>query len=338
MKRLGFFLLCLSASLAPAADECVAGRVAEISRANLAAHVAALDYERSTPETQATASAYIQARFAELGYTVIIDPVQTSENLIVRKEGAEGLGRRFVVGAHFDSVTGSPGADDNATGVAALIEIARVLEGYTPNDTIEIVAYALEEFGKPGSNQHASALAEAQVDLIGMISMDMIGFTCQTPGCQTPFADVPNCIDLEPEGGTVGDFIFAGTKSGTSFMIEQFGAAAAEYVPGLAVTTASVSPLCDTQGEFNRSDHEAFWSRDMPAMVLTDSAEARNANYHQPGDTIETLDMDFVRDVTRAVTATVLQAVGGQCVPDGGGDELPPVPNLRRSDTVDGGG
>lgn len=330
--------VCLVGVPAHHAQDCTAQRVAEISRPTLVEHVNALDYERSTAETQATASAYIQSRLAAMGYEVIVDPVLTSNNLIVRRTGTAGLGQRFVVGAHFDTVVGSPGADDNATGVAAILEIARVLTGYEPEQTVEIVAYALEEFGKHGSLQHAEALDTADVTVLGMISLDMIGYTCQTAGCQQPFNDQPLCIDLEPSGVDVGNFVFAGTQSGTPFMVDNLRTAAEQYVPSLELTTALVTPLCDTATEFQRSDHAAFWARGMPAMVMTDSAEARNTAYHGAGDTADRLDFDFLRDVTRAVTANVIAAVGGDCVGEEPPAPPPDVPNVRRSDTIDGGG
>ncbi len=312
--RYAALILALAAAWTPVrAGDCTTGLVAAVSLENLEAHVGQLAFVRSTPQSQAQASAYIRAQLESYGYEVVIDPVQTSENLIVRRPGSATTQQRFVIGAHFDTVPGSPGADDNATGVAAVLEIARLLAGYQPEKTVELVAYALEEIGKVGSTQHAAALSATGVDVIGMISFDMIGKTCAVPGCQTAFADQPGCVDFEPENVNVGDFIFAGTKSGTPFMAADFVAAAAQYVPELPVTSALIAPICQGQAAFQRSDHAPFWAQGYPAMILTDSAEGRNPDYHGSGDVPSTVDFGFVRAVTRTALAQAVGAAGGTC-------------------------
>jgi hypothetical protein len=289
---------------APALADPVADLVAEVSQVSLTAHVDALDFDRSSAPAQAAAAAYIAGQLAGWGYAVATQPVGASQNLIATLEGGVDPERVFVLGAHFDSVPGSPGADDNASGVAAVLEVARVLAGEPLASTVHLLFFALEEVGIQGSEAYAQALAGAGVDVVGMISLDLIGYTCATPGCQTLIPDIPGCLDSQVES-TVGDFIGLAANTDSIPLRNAFLANAAARVPSLPIETVTVAGTGTCFPATRRSDHKSFWDEGYPALVLSDGAEARNPHYHQPSDTLATLDLPFATDVTRAVLAHV---------------------------------
>lgn len=302
---------CLFASLlallisTPAAADPIADLVAEVSEANLQAHIETLAAgPRGTPAQQSAAAAYITAELESYGYTVVHDPVGTSENLIATLPGTETPEQAFLIGAHFDSVSSSPGADDNASGVAGMLEAARVFAGQPTGSSIEFVAFALEEVGLVGSTQYASELEAEGRDLVGMLSLEMIGHTCPAP-CQTVLPDFLPCLDVSDPVPNVGNFIAAIANDSSATLLTSLTAAAASYVPSLPVETAEVQGVGSCLPDSRRSDHAPFWDRGYRAAIVTDTANFRNVHYHQSTDTPATIDYAFAAQVTRAVVAMV---------------------------------
>jgi Zn-dependent M28 family amino/carboxypeptidase len=280
--------------------------VADVSQSNLGLHIAALEGERATEAQQAAAAAYIRSQLESYGYEVTSDPVLTSENLIARISGIVHPDQTFILGAHFDSVVGSPGADDNASGVAGMLEIARILAGLSFESSIELVSFGLEEVGLRGSRQFAETARAAGRNLIGMISLELIGYTCDFPFCQYPFRDRTSCFDVSTEDVNVGTYIAGVANAASVGLLGAFEVAAATYVPNLRVESAIVEGVGLCFPDTRRSDHAPFWDHGYAALMLTDTANFRNPNYHQPTDTLETLDLEFATDVTRAALATVV--------------------------------
>lgn len=284
--------------------------VAEVSEANLIAHVAALEGDRSTSVAQAAAAAYIRGELESYGYTVTSQPVAGSENLTATLTGLVAPNLEFVLGAHFDTVAGSPGADDNASSVAAVLEVARVMADEPVASSVHFVFFALEEFGYQGSEAYAAALAAQNRTVTGMISLDMIGYTCSTPGCQAVLPDIPGCLDAT--GMTdVGDFIGVGANTASASLLSAFIANAGVHEPALPIAYFTIQGTGTCFSQSRRSDHKSFWDEGYPALVLGDGAEARNPNYHQSTDTLATLDTAFMTSVTRAVTAHVATTASG---------------------------
>ncbi len=285
---------------APAPAQTIGDLVAEVSQTNIEAHITALEGERRTLAQMAAAADYIAAQLEGFGYSVVSDPIGGTENLIAELTGATDPDAIFLIGAHFDTVTGSPGADDNASGVAGMLEAARVLASGEYEASLQFVAFALEEIGLQGSSQLAQAYQAAGESVIGMISVEMIAYTCPAP-CQTPFVDALPCLDVGTPGVTVGNFIGAVANTASASMLSDFVAAAQTYVPGLPTNTAKVAGSGTCFPDSRRSDHAPFWDAGYPALMLTDTANFRNPNYHQPSDTLATLDLEFATDVTRAI-------------------------------------
>jgi Zn-dependent M28 family amino/carboxypeptidase len=210
----------------------------------------------------------------------------------------------FIVGAHYDSTPTTPGADDNASAVAALLELARWIRPRLEaadvplKARLQLVAYDMEEYGALGSRQHVADLTNARADVHGMISLEMLGYCQHTPGSQ----QLPP--ELHGRFSDIGNFLGAVANEASAPLLRQV-VAGLKSVPDLPVEFIVVPGYGDDLPETRLSDHSPFWDRDYPALMLTDTAFLRNRNYHQPSDTPDTLDYDFLSRVTQGVCEAV---------------------------------
>lgn len=223
-------------------------------------------------------------------------------NLIATRSGHFDASRpRLCVGAHLDSRPDTPGADDNASAVAAMLEIARLLPGTWPDAAeleLELVAFDLEENGMLGGREHARLSKESGVDLRGMVSLEMLGYCDHTPGSQS----LPRTLrGLYPD---TGNFIAIIGNQNSTNLIEQFGIGM-KVVNGLPVETLQVPDNGNGLQATRLSDHSPFWDAGYPAVMITDTSFMRNPHYHMPSDTIETLDMQFLHLVAEASVKAV---------------------------------
>jgi hypothetical protein len=209
-------------------------------------------------------------------------------------------GERIIVGAHYDVQGDQPGADDNASGVAGLLELSRLVRSLKTElkCRIDFVAYTLEEgqFHKHpfarhyGSYIHAKSLAQAGISVRAMISLEMIGY----------FSDRPNSqkyplFFLRWFYPDKGNFISVVGKWGQGSLVKKVkkSLAASSQVPVESLTAMSLLP------GVSFSDHQSYWKFGYPAVMITDTAFYRNKNYHKPGDTADTLDYDKMAEVVK---------------------------------------
>jgi Zn-dependent M28 family amino/carboxypeptidase len=310
-----FLLLAVVALPAASRAATVFDLVGQVSQSNLESHVAALEGDRFSPAGQAAAASYISAQLTAYGYTVTTQPAGSSENVIAVLDGRLEPEQVFVLGAHYDTQSGTPGADDNASGVAAVLEVARLLAGERTDASVHLVFFALEEVGMDGSEAYAAALAGAGTDVIGMISLDMIAYTCSTPGCQLLPPDIPGCFTISGDVSDIGTQAGVGVNTASSALLDDYIATVAVYVPALEVMAFVVEGNGECFPDTRRSDHKSFWDEGYPGMVITDGGEARNPHYHQSTDTLATLDLAFAADMTRAVLAMVATSAGLEATP-----------------------
>ncbi|MBY0524917.1 MAG: M28 family peptidase [Gemmataceae bacterium] len=209
----------------------------------------------------------------------------------------------LVVGAHYDTVHNSPGADDNGTAVAALLELARWINpplsggGFTTR--LQLAAYDLEEFGMIGSLNHSAELKRTGAAVRGMISLEMLGYTDHQPGSQQL---PPQLAGLYPD---VANFIgICGNESSRDLV--EIVTAAMKSVDGLPVQSIAVPGCGETLPPVRLSDHSSFWDEGFRALMITDTSFMRNPHYHKTTDTADTLDFPFLAKVT----AGVCEAVG----------------------------
>lgn len=258
-------------------------------------------HHATAPAALEASAARIETVLRDCGWDIEIEPFigagRRQRNLIGRRGGA---GRPLIIGAHYDTVVGSPGADDNASGVAVLLELARVFARAPLMRPLVLAAFALEEAGMLGSRHH---VARHDSDgIIGMISLECIAYIDRRAGSQAAPPGLP--IRL-PD---VGDFLGAVANPPAAELLQRFAAAAH------AVDLPLVSLLVPDAGlalpDSRRSDHAAFWDRGWPAVMLTDTADFRNPHYHQPTDRADTLDADFLQRVCAAVVAFASDVAG----------------------------
>lgn len=250
------------------------------------------------------ARSYVAEQFEAAGWTVQQHAFEAESgqdefcfsgiNLIARHpEHPVKDGPRFCVGAHVDSVPNSPGADDNASAVAALLEIARVIPENWPGETkleLELVAFDLEEIGMLGGAEHARLSQDSGVDLRGMVSLEMLGYCDHQPNSQ----QLPRTLKgLYPD---TGNFIAVVGNQNSRELIERFRDGM-QQVPELPVETLQVPSNGDFLQATRLSDHSPFWDAGYPAVMITDTSFMRNPHYHLPSDTLQTLDMEFLHRV-----------------------------------------
>lgn len=203
----------------------------------------------------------------------------------------------IIIGAHYDTVPGTPGADDNATGVAVLLELARAIASGPLKYPVQLVAFDMEEYGCLGSSHHAAKYKQQQESIRLMISLEMLGYCNHNPNSQSYpaglkyfYPNYGNFIALIGNLRTVPDLINLSGK------IRKSGQPC-EWLPvpnrGLIVP--------DTR----RSDHVPFWDNGYPAIMVTDTANMRNPHYHRESDRIETLDLDFLAGVCRGLVEAI---------------------------------
>jgi Zn-dependent M28 family amino/carboxypeptidase len=207
----------------------------------------------------------------------------------------------LIIAAHYDTVPGSPGADDNASALAVMLEVARCLRGLPLSRAVRFIGFCLEEEDLIGSLAYVASLRTAHEEIAGAIVLECVGYAKPEEGSQRKPTGVPVAVP------TVGDFLAIIGNKASADLVAVVEAAANAQVPDLK----TVSLLVPGNGEFlpdtRRSDHAAFWHYGYPAVMLTDTANFRNPHYHKPTDTLDTLNLEFMENVAAAVTAAALR-------------------------------
>lgn len=277
---------------------------------HLRRHVAALAASPRPAGSPAhrQAAAYITRHLEQAGFTVADQRVEEAGvngvNLIATPKSQPSELPLLIVAAHYDSTTGSPGADDNASAVAALIELAgRLSPEIVSTSTrtacrLELVAYDLEESGLIGSYVHCRELQCNEVPVRGMISLEMLGYTDASPGSQRL---PPHLAGLYPD---VANFIGVCANEASRGLLE-IVIQGMKSVAGLPVEHIAVPGTGELLYETRLSDHSSFWDRGYEALMITDTSFFRNPHYHQSTDTPQTLDYAFLAKVTLGVHAAL---------------------------------
>jgi hypothetical protein len=274
--------------------------------------------ERELPEDLATAGSLAIAgtsrRLRDEGWQVLgysLRPVGERRtvmvpNLFAELRGARQPDRIIEVSAHYDTVPFSPGADDNSSGVAALLEVARVLADARPAKTIRFCFFGAEESGLLGSAAHLQdLLADDSQTVEGLLNLDGVGFATDEPDSQRAPVRIP-IVAWMP---TTGNFITVIGNWSSGWLGNLYEDAADVYVPELRYFSANrIGGMFD---DARRSDHAVYWDAGYDAIFLADTTEFRTDTYHQPTDTPDTLDHVFLRRVTQATAATLLEWADG---------------------------
>lgn len=284
-----------------------------VSLAAIRRHIQVLEGVRhpvADPEALNRAADYIAESLTESAYDVadhgFMENGRLYRNIIATRRGEHLPDERVVVLAHYDTVADSPGADDNASGVAVLLEIARVLSRFRFERTIHLIAVSLEEnqhgndpgSGTRGSRALAAYARENGWNISGVVVLESVAYAGDTivqtvpPGISVPVPEFGNFIAV------VGNKRSCELAEGFSLAIERYRI----DCPHLELVVPGNGDLLpDTR----RSDHAPFWDEGFAAIMITDTTNFRSIHNHQPTDTLATLNLDFATNVCRAATGLI---------------------------------
>lgn len=284
--------------------------VRTVDPARLETHVRKLSVElgprdESHVENLDRVAAYIKDEFSQTTPLVSEQPYRLegkSYRNVIAQFGPE-TEERIIVGAHYDTAGPLPGADDNASGVAGLIELARLLGRQSPPLRVELVAFTLEEppyfrTTGMGSSVHAESLRQHNVRVRAMFSLEMIGYFSDAPGSQQ-FPIGPLSVFYP----STGNFIGVVGRLGDWSLVRRTKAAMrkASPLPVYSINAPGIVPGVDFSDQLN------YWRAGYDAVMITDSAFYRNRNYHTAQDTAEKLDYKRMAMVVEGVHAAVAE-------------------------------
>ncbi|WP_083535220.1 M28 family peptidase [Chryseobacterium kwangjuense] len=232
---------------------------------------------------------YIQQNFSKYGDSTTFQEYPVDDKIyknVITSFGMENK-KRIIIGAHYDVCGDQQGADDNATGVTALLELARMLKGQKLNYRIDLVAYTLEEppyfrTENMGSYIHAKYLKDHHIKVYGMASVEMIGYFREEKDSQSYPLGVLSWVY-----GNKGDFITLVKKFGAGDFVNNF---TTHFKEANQIKTETFTAPKFVKGT-DFSDHLNYWKFGYSALMITDTSFFRNKNYHETTDTLETLDL-----------------------------------------------
>lgn len=263
-----------------------------------------------TTGTMDSSVTFIQERFTSMGYSVEnhqytlqrgIYAGRTASNLIIEIPGSDKNDEIIVIGAHYDTVSGSPGANDNASGVAVLLAAAGELQGTEPDRTIRFIAFANEEppffqTADMGSYAYARRSGERGEKIAAMIALDGLGYYDTSPGSQSyPLPGLGFAYSNR------ADFIGLVTRLSDLSLLRKISAGFKDA--GVIPTESAALP--GFLPGVNWSDHWSFWKHGYPGMLITDTLLFRDPHYHTPGDTPERLNYQNMGRITTALVSTI---------------------------------
>ncbi|MBL7041576.1 MAG: M28 family peptidase [Pirellulaceae bacterium] len=293
----------------PPADDALESLAVELRRdvAHLAEEIGERNL-RNRPHELLAAADHIEAEFTAAGHAVTPQEYQVDDckcrNLEVEIRGSAQPDEIVVVGAHYDTVIGTPGANDNTSGIAALLALARRFSGRQIERTLRFVAFVNEE--KPyahtdtmGSRVYSRRCAERAERITAMLSLETIGYYDDRPGSQKyprPFG-----VLYPSEGNFIA---FVGNIKSRK-LIRQVVAAFRRHEQFPSEGAALPAAVYGV----GFSDHWSFWQEGYPALMVTDTAMFRYPYYHHPEDTTDKLDFDRLARVVRGLEAVVTSVV-----------------------------
>lgn len=213
-------------------------------------------------------------------------------NIIGSITGDEGEHEYYIIDGHYDTVSSTPGADDNASGTAGMLEAMRILSQFNFKKGIRFIGFDMEELGLVGSRFYARNITKDE-NILGMINFEMIAYTCKGE---------PECKDFVNADSSIYNI----RSSFASTMSDNFLEIGNTYVPELKITAV----MDDGDPNFRRSDHAPFWDIGVDALFLADGANFRNPHYHKSSDELKTLDIAFATNIVKTTVGTIAKLAG----------------------------
>jgi len=295
----------------------------EVDRARLFATVRSLPTKRAAwgdAEHKAglrQAETLLLDQLTALGVACRLDPLdflggdrddKPWNNIVIDLPGRTLPGEVLVIAAHFDAVPNSPGAEDNGTGVAAIVEMARVLRERPMHRTVRLILFNLEEAGLVGSRAYVGRNIDdwnaGKETIVGMVSMDMIGYYTDEPSSQR--SPIPPSKVFKPP--TVGDFLAMGGILPHRWFSQAFNSAMNEAEPRLKTFVLDFLPIAPP--DLLRSDHAPFLAAGIPGVIVSTTAEMRYPHYHKATDTVEKIEPVRFEYAVRAILGATWRLAG----------------------------
>lgn len=262
---------------------------------------------------------FIEARFNSSGLQTYRQPFTlenySAHNIIGRLPGMKDESVTYIIDAHFDSVEDAPGADDNGSGVAGVLEAMQVLSQYQFEHSIKFIGFDFEEstptLGLHGSREYVTNGVKSYEQPEGAFNYEMIGYYSEAPNSQQIPAGFniafPAQYNAVVADSFRGNFVVNTSNEASSALMDVYASKAAQYVPGLKVISVELPFNGILTPDFLRSDHASFWTAGQKALMLTDGANFRNLNYHTPADTVGALNFTFMSNIVKATVASICE-------------------------------
>ena len=250
----------------------------------LFAHVQKLNFQRYGKMERMYTRSYITNELRKFGWQPQLEKFPQGVNIFTQRPGTNKTAGAILIAAHYDTVPASPGADDNATGIAVILEIARLFNSASTPKTLQLAFFDQEETGLLGSKAFVSQPTHLK-NLQGVIIIDMVGYACYTSGCQK----YPTGLPVTPPSDK-GDFLAVVGDLETLPLLNTFSNSS-ENLPKILKLPIPFKGLLTP--DTIRSDHAPFWYQGVGAVLVTDTANLRNPHYHQPSDIPENIHREF---------------------------------------------
>ncbi len=292
-----------------------------VSGQKLFTHIQNLNFKRYTNAERSRSRNYIISQLKKFGWKPQLQSFSEGINIFAQRQGTDKTAKAILIGAHYDTVAVSPGADDNASGVAVVLEIARLLGSRPTHRTLQLAFFDKEEAGLLGSQAFTAKPANLQ-NLDGVIILDMVGYACYSAGCQkyppnlpiTPPSDKGDFLavvgdtehlsllqafersnsDTETRGN--GDAEISSTNLSASLRLN-----VAASTPLLPIFTLPVPLKGLLAPDTLRSDHAPFWLQGVGAVLVTDTANLRSSHYHQASDIPSNIERKFLISAAQVI-------------------------------------
>ncbi|MBH8566303.1 M20/M25/M40 family metallo-hydrolase [Nostoc sp. CENA67] len=273
----------------------------QVSTLRLLAHIQNLNFQRFTPSERSRTRTYITTELRKFGWQPQLEKFAQGVNVFAQRQGTDKKAGAILLAAHYDTVGYSPGADDNATGIAVLLETARLLGANPTPRTLQLAFFDKEEAGLLGSKAFVTKTEHLQ-NLRGVIVMDMVGYACYTAGCQK----YPPGLPVIPPSDK-GDFLAAIGDTEHLPLLNAFQNEKTSNQEGLNLPSVLTLPI-PLKGLLTpdtlRSDHAPFWYQGIGAVLVTDTANLRTPHYHQPSDVPANIERSFFTGAAQVVVNT----------------------------------
>jgi hypothetical protein len=279
-------------------DPAKADDTLRVSADRLFSHIQKLDFARYSDGERSRTRNYITNELKKIGWKPQLQRFSQGVNVFAQRQGTDKAAGAILVAAHYDTVMRSPGADDNGSGIAVTLELARIFGSHPTLRTLQLAFFDKEEAGLLGSRAFVAEPAKIQ-GLKGAIVMDMVGYACYTEGCQK----YPTGLPVTPPS-QLGDFLAVVGDTEHLPLLNAFSQSvnSSNQFPSVLALPIPMKGLLTP--DTLRSDHAPFWYQGIGAVLVTDTANLRTPHYHEPSDKAASIDRKFFTGAAQVILNT----------------------------------